>query len=205
MSYPNAWGLRYEEVQSLTWLAYRGQGEAGRWRFPNSGSEWTVEDPVVRGSFRAIVAHGRMTVLSIAGTDDLGDWVDNVAQGTTGVSVQYLRAVHLANSKSPDVVVGHSLGGGMASYVAVYTRRRAATINPAPLNINLVSAAAIRRNGNLVINYVAPGEVLDLLDSGARSMSKVGTIHRVRSRSAFNPLSRHSIANLEGFVMPERI
>lgn len=205
MEYPEAWGLKYEEVQSLTWLAYRGRGTAGRWHFPNAGSDWTVANVYERGSFRAVLVRGRKTVLSLSGTDDRGDWVDNVAQGVTGVSRQYLRAVRLANSTSPEIVVGHSLGGGMASYVAIYTGRRAATINPAPLNLNIVSRIAILRNGNQVINYVAPGEVLDILDAGAPNMKKVGRTYRVGSRGGFNPIARHSIDNLDGFVEPERI
>jgi hypothetical protein len=205
MSYPDAWGLKYEEVQSLTWLAYKGRGTAGRWHFPNSGSDWTVSTVYERGSFRAVLVRGRKTVLSLSGTDDLGDWVDNVSQGVTGVSSQYLRAVRLAKSTAPDVVVGHSLGGGMASYVALYTGRHAATVNPAPLNINLVSAIQMMRHGNLVINYVAPGEVLDILDAGAVNMKKVGRTYRVASRGGFNPIARHSIANLNGFVEPEKI
>lgn len=204
MTYPDAWGLKYEEVQSLTWLAYRGRGTVGRYHFPNTNSDWTISTVYERSSFRAVLVRGRKTVLSLSGTDDAGDWLDNIGQGVAGVSVQYLRAVRLAKSTAPDVVVGHSLGGGMASYVAIYSNRRAAAINPAPLNINPVSAVQMMRHGGNVINYVAPGEVLDILDTGAINMKKVGTTHRVSSHGGFNPIARHSISNLDGFVEPER-
>lgn len=205
MSYPGAWGLTYEEVMSLTWLAYKGRGTIGNWNFPNAGSNWTLAQVFEHSSFRAALITGKKRVLSLSGTDDKGDWVDNIGQGLAGVSPQYLRAVRLANSTAPDVVVGHSLGGGMASYVAIYTGRHAATINPAPLNLNLVSRAAIFKNQSLVINYVAPGEVLDILDAAARNMRKVGRTIRVKSNAGFNPIERHSIGNLEGFVEPVRI
>ncbi|MGI8786679.1 MAG: hypothetical protein ACR2HG_02810 [Pyrinomonadaceae bacterium] len=202
MSYPDAWGLKYEEVMSLAWLAYKGHGTNGTWNFPNAGSTWTIENVFEQGSFRAVLVTGRKRILSLSGTDDAGDWVDNIGQGLTGISGQYLRAVHLAGATAPDVVVGHSLGGGMASYCAIYNGRQAATINPAPLNINPVSAVQMFRRHGLVINYVAPGEVLDILDKTMINMKKIGRIIPVSSNGGANPISRHSIANLVGFVEP---
>ena len=205
MSYPGAWGLTYTEVQSLTWLAYKGNGTTGNYNFPNSGSNWTVTNVFERGSFRAVLLQGRKRVLSLSGTDDGGDWFDNISQGLTGISPQYLRALRVARSTAPEVVVGHSLGGGMASYVAIYGGRHAATINAAPLNINIASAIAMIRNNDLVINYVAPGEALEILDVGSLSMRKVGQVIHVGSNGGFNPIARHGIANLEGFVAPQRM
>lgn len=203
---PGAWGLRYEEVQSLTWLAYKGQGTPGTWNFPNTGTTWQLTRVFERGSFRAVLCTGSKTVLSFSGTDDAGDWVDNIGQGVTGISGQYLHALRVARSTAPEVVVGHSLGGGLASYCAVYGGYPAATINPAALNTNIVSAVAMLRNGSLVINYVASGEVLDLLDIAAPNMRRVGIIHRVGSSGSwFNPIARHGIANLDGFQTPEKV
>lgn len=202
---PGAWGLKYEEVQSLTWLAYKGQGTTGTWNFPNAGSTWRVTSVFERGSFRAVLVEGKKRVLALSGTDDLGDWADNIGQGVTGVSGQYLYALRVARSTAPEVVVGHSLGGGLASYCAIYGGRPAATINPAALNTNLVSAVAMMRNSSLVVNYVASGEILDLLDIAAPNMRRVGIIHRVGSSGGWwNPVARHGIANLDGFEQPER-
>lgn len=207
MSYPDAWGLKYEEVMSLTWLAYKGRGTSGTWDFPNAGSTWTIGGGGVfeHGSFRAVLITGRKRILSLSGTDDAGDWVDNIGQGLTGVSGQYLRALRLARAMSPDIVVGHSLGGGMASYCAIYGGRQAATINPAPLNINPVSGIAMLRHNGLVVNYVVPGEVLDILDGTMINMRKVGKTINVSSTGGFNPIARHSIANLVGFVEPVKV
>jgi hypothetical protein len=204
MSYQDAWGLKYEEVMSLAWLAYRGQGTVGNWNFPNAGSRWSVSNVYEFASYRAVLVQGSKKVLSLAGTDDVLDWYDNVSQGLTGVSPQYIASLALARNIAPDIVVGHSLGGGMASYCALYGGKHAATINPAPLNINPASAIGWLRNRNLVVNYVVPGEILDRLDTFALNMAKVGRIVNVTS-TATSSLDRHSIANLTGFVAPQRI
>lgn len=206
MSYPDAWGLQYEEVQGLTWLAYKNKGTPGRWSLNGSNKTWNLVNVYEKNSFRAVVVkNGQRTILSLSGTDDAADWIDNVGQGLTGVSGQYLYALKIANATAPDIVVGHSLGGGMASYCAIYGRRPAATINPAPLNINIVSGVQMIRNGNLVINYVVGGEVLDVLDTAMVNMRKVGRTYRVGSHGGFNPIERHSIANLDGFAAPQKI
>lgn len=203
MAAPDAWGLKYEEVMSLCWLAYKGQGTAGTWTFSN-GTTWNLTQIFESGSFRAVLVEGRKRVLSFSGTDDLGDWVDNIGQGVTGLSGQYLRAVRTARSTAPEIVVGHSLGGGLASYCALYNGNLAATINPAPLNINLISGVTMIRNGSKVINYVAPGEVLALLDAAMLNMMKVGRTYNVGTTGGWSPVARHSIANLVGFTAPTK-
>ena len=205
MAIPDAWGLKYQEVVGLTWLSYKANGNVGDWIFPNVGSRWTVTNIFERGSFRAALITGRKRILSLAGTDDKWDWGDNIGQGLAGVSVQYIRALRLARSAAPDIVVGHSLGGGMASYCAVYGSKFAATINPAPLNINPFSGIGMIRNSHLVINYVAPGEALDVLDHAAITMRRVGKIYHVKSNGGFNPINRHLLGFLDGFVAPQRV
>ena len=203
MSTPDAWGLSFPEVMGLTWLAYKGNGMVGRWNI--NGGTWNVRSVYEQGSFRAVLVEGRDNVLSFSGTDDGGDWVDNVGQGVAGASGQYIHALRLALQTSANIVVGHSLGGGLAAYCGIYARKRAATINPAPLNINLASLVGMAANQNLVINYVAPGEVLQLLNSVAPNMCLVGRRYSVPSSGGFNPIMRHSISNLDGFVAPTRM
>ena len=206
MSVPDAWGLEYEEVTSLCWLAYKGQGTPGRWRFSN-GSTWTLANVFERSGFRAVLVHGEKTILSFSGTDmpELEDWANNLQQGLQGISPYYLYALQLSRSNAADVVVGHSLGGGLASYVAIYGGKYAATINPAPLNINLASGIAMMRNNDLVVNYVAAGEALDLLDGAMVIMRRVGKIYNVPSSGGFNPVDRHLLGNLTGFTPPTRV
>jgi hypothetical protein len=206
MAYPDAWGLKYEEVVSLTWLAYKGQGTFGTYQFQN-GSTWEVTNVFEVGGFRAVLVKGNeKTILSFSGTDmtQAEDWNNNILQGVQGISPYYLYALYYARTNAADVVVGHSLGGGLASYCAVYGGKPAATINPAPLNINLASGIGMLKNGNLVVNYVATGEALELLDIAAPNMTKVGRTIHVGSGS-FDPISRHLLGNLSGFSAPVKI
>jgi len=203
MSIPDAWGLSFEEVVGLTWLAYKGNGTVGAWNI--GGRTWNLVTVYEQGSFRAVLMNGSQTVLSFSGTDDRGDWADNIGQGMLGASGQYIRALELANQTSPGMVVGHSLGGGLAAYCAIYAGKLAATINPAPLNINLASLVGMAAHMNNVINYIVPGEVLQLLNTVAPNMGIVGHRYHVSTTGGFDPIQRHSIANLVGFVAPTRM
>ena len=207
MNYPSAWGLSYQEVMGLCWLAYKGNpgdGRAKKGDWMIDGSRWRFETAIIEGSFAAAVIKGRFSILSLSGTDDAMDWADNIAQGLLGISNQYVKAVKYANRYSPDVVVGHSLGGGMASYTSIYANKRSATLNAAPLNINPVSAVQILRRRRKVINYVVPGEVLNILDVTMPTMTKIGTTYRVGSNGG-GPVEKHLIKNLEGFIQPVRM
>ena len=202
MSTQNAFGLTYEDVIGLSWLAY--EGTVGRWRFGN-GKFWEITTVNETFNFRAVVvtsSEGKK-ILSFSGTDSglTPDWIDNLMQGTTGMSWQYSYAAGVALYHRPDMLVGHSLGGGLASYVAIHQGRNAATINPAPLH--LVGAG----NGplmvifkNKVINYVAKGEALDLLDI-LPSMARVGTINYVPSIGK-DPIQKHLLRYLAAYVAP---
>ncbi len=204
--YPGAWGLQYEEVQGLCWLAYKGCGSKGLYQLSN-GSTWEITKVIEFGDFRAIVATGKdKTVLSFSGTDltSIEDWLNNLLQGGTGISPYYAYALSVAGSNSADVLVGHSLGGGLASYCAIYTGRIAATINPAPLHINLVSGLPMFVNSNLVVNYCAVGEALQFLDALAGSMSKVGRVIRVATTGP-NMFYKHLLDYLVGFAKPLRM
>lgn len=205
MSIPNAWGLKYEEVISLAWLAYKGQGRVGKWEFPNAKSKWNLKQVYSFGPFNAVVVEGKKRVLSFSGTDEGLDWVDNIQQGVMGFSVQYLNALTLAKAVSPDVVVGHSLGGGLASYVGIYHGKHAVTVNPAALNINLVSGVQMLRNHHLIFNYVARGEILDVVDKYAPNMKRVGRIHYLPPGKSNSTMGKHSLKNLPGFKKPKDI
>lgn len=200
MSAPNAWGLTYNQVISLCWLAYAGQGTEGQWKF-SDGTLWTLNEVNEVGSFRAVLvtSPSGKKILSFSGTDGLltFDWVANAMQEVIGLAPQYTYASALGVYYSPDVVVGHSLGGGLATYTGVYRGIQTATFNPAPL-VNPPSSSK-------VINYVVKGEGLDILDKydGTRT-TRVGPIHYVQS-TGLNPVDKHLIKNLVGFVAPTRV
>jgi pimeloyl-ACP methyl ester carboxylesterase len=203
MPEPSTWGLKYEEVVGLTWLAYKGQGTVGRWRFPNAGSVWNLTAVYQVLNFRAVLVEGPKRILSFSGTDQLTDWGDNIQQGLLGLSPQYLGALAVALQARPEIVVGHSLGGGLASYVAIYQGRRAATVNPAPLNINLASGLPMIINNGSVFNYVVRGEALDVLDTYTLGMRRIGRIHYVSSTGT-DLVAKHLLPNLVGFNAPVR-
>lgn len=205
MSVPGAWGLDYTEVLGLTWLAYKGNSSTGSYAIGQNS--WHVDHIEEKGSFRAIIASGKTKVLSLAGTDDAGDWVDNASQGLTGLSWQYAKARRLANAHGVHVVVGHSLGGGMATYCGVFAGKKVATVNPASLNRNLFSLIGQMKNSDLVINYVATGEILDTvqLTVGWVAGNRVGKIIRVGSNAAWYDLvGKHGVSNMEGFIQPTK-
>jgi pimeloyl-ACP methyl ester carboxylesterase len=79
-------------------------------------------------------------MVALAGTQDRTDWMTNIKQGVGLVPDQYDRAAQLvaaAKSKYGDrvVVVGHSLGGGLATYAALSNHVRAQTYNAAGLGL----------------------------------------------------------------------
>ncbi len=202
----SAWGLSYQDVLGLCWLAYSGQGTEGRWRF-QTGTLWNLTDVTEPGNFRAVVvtSPSGKKILSFSGTDSgpSPDWLDNITQGLTGLSWQYSFAAATGMYFRPNIVVGHSLGGGLASYVAIHQGRSAATVNPAPLHLTGVTGGnLIPRliNDDKVINYVARGEALDLLNY-LPSMERVGTVHYVPTTGS-DPIQKHLLSYFSGFVPP---
>ena len=203
MSTPSAWGLTYEQVISLCWLAYAGQGTVGQWKF-SDGTMWTLNEVNEVGIFRAVLVTSPTgkKILSYSGTDDPADWIDNVLQRVISLSPQYTYAAAIGRYYSPDIVVGHSLGGGLASYTAVRLGLETATFNPAPLS--LFNGLPQYVYGGKVTNYVVRGEALDLMDTYDPSSSRIGKIYYVQS-SGTNPIEKHLINFLVGFVAPKRV
>ncbi len=210
MPIPDAHGVKYLDVVTLCWLAYKENGvKTGDVWTSCVGTSWQIKNVYEIGPFRAILAQGSgKLILSFSGTDELLDWLDNISQGLTGVSGQYLAAQVVASGATCNMVVGHSLGGGLASFVAIHQGKMAATVNPAPLHIlpTPVGAANIInmiRNGSKVVNYVVHFEALDLLDIAALSMRRVGRIIHVPSTGS-DPIQKHLLDHLVGFTPPRK-
>ncbi|MFO0925043.1 MAG: RHS repeat-associated core domain-containing protein [Pirellulales bacterium] len=96
--------------------------------------------------FRALLFANQLSqerVLSYAGTDDFPDVVTDVWQGILGGTVQYQLAVdtfasYANRGLTPHHVVGHSLGGGLASTVSIVYGVRGTTFNGAGVHPHTV-------------------------------------------------------------------
>lgn len=111
---------------------------------PPAGSSWELmpgsfrDDPIT--GFNAAVYRNTETgeiVLTFRGTTptDPRDWDDNVQNAVSGMGVQYAEALAYATEMQAEydvtTVVGHSLGGGLAQYVAAIQDLRGVTFNAA--------------------------------------------------------------------------
>jgi len=86
---------------------------------------------------------GDEIVISYAGTynKSFGDLATDLALGVFGVSstqlyeaAEYYMQVKADNSSAKIILTGHSLGGGLASLVAVFFNETATTFDQAPFN-----------------------------------------------------------------------
>jgi len=199
-SIPSAHGVQYLDVVTLSWLAYKGNFRFGRWRSV-TGKVWRTVTRYQRGPLHAVLVEGDKRILAFSGTDEPLDWADNIMQAVIGLSGQYLNALDIARNSGCEIVVGHSLGGGLASFAAIHTGKRCATVNPAPLALTPANREQIARRGHLVVNYVVSGEILEIIDALLPNMSSVGAKINVPSRGR-SPIAKHYLSNLIGFAPP---
>jgi hypothetical protein len=223
MAVPDAHGIvPYLDVATLCWLAYKdrkgGEPRRGPWLWLScKGNKWKVVEEIERGPLHAIVVQGSREnknkvsgkiILAFSGTDEWADWRDNIDQGLKGISDQYFQALMISKAYVCEMVVGHSLGGGLASFVAIHRGIKAATVNPAPLRVSAINnAEIINKRSYLVKNYVVLGEVLDILDKRSSKMTRVGEIIPVKPKAgdAMDSITLHMLDNLAGFAPPTKI
>jgi pimeloyl-ACP methyl ester carboxylesterase len=124
---------------------------------------YETEGPL--GGFAAIIVKKPCSwrALVYRGSNDPRDWVLNNIPGAVSPipPPQYVEGLARAVFHQPSVVVGHSLGGGIATYAAAMTGGSAATIFPAPISPGWLGIP-FPRWGTNIQNYVSPGEVLSL-------------------------------------------
>lgn len=166
---------------------------------------WTVvdvreDDGFYDNGFRAIILSGETDsriVVAFAGTDFgdfFGDWLTNATQALGFVPEQYEMADRLVaeikaqNPQKTVVVVGHSLGGGLAAYAAARNKVHGVGINSAPLNDNLVATAPHKDDINFV-HYVDDDDVVSSLPG-----TLIGTIcEHHNPRSCLEFIDNHRI------------
>lgn len=119
------------------------------------------------------------TMLTYRGTNNavtgVQDWVTNASQGMGMKSDQYNQAMYLATkvkdviSPAP-VIVGHSLGGGLASAAVSATKLPGFTFNAAGLHENTVArggGASRVDTATLIKTQAVDGEILTLVQDYA--------------------------------------
>lgn len=117
------------------------------------------------------------TMLTYRGTNNAvtgkQDWLTNLNQGLGKETQQYNQAMDLARLAknalpSPPVIVGHSLGGGLAASAVGVTGLQGYTFNAAGLHANTVArkdGAAMDRIAPLMTTQAVDGEILTLAQS----------------------------------------
>lgn len=170
----------------------------------------TLSNGLQYGLYQREKENGEMEyVLAFAGTNDLKDVQQDLDQ-FTGVNAasQYGDAIVLGGKFASlyagyeKTIVGHSLGGGLATAAAMYTEIPAITFNPAAITESTKAKLAIQdRFGKNITNYVVFGEPLSVIQS-AMKMSLPGNtiqlfVHK-RSRNPFvKSFSAHKISTIK--------
>ncbi|WP_300666991.1 YqiA/YcfP family alpha/beta fold hydrolase, partial [Fluviicola sp.] len=122
-------------------------------------------------------------VYALRGTDEKIDWNHNLSQAF-GTSEQY----ELAISNSQKIIekfglgkvtiVGHSLGGGLATAAALKTGADAIVFNPAWVSDLTISQMGLNRDNYInVKSFVVAGEVLDKSQASAKYI--IGQLNRI--------------------------
>ncbi len=220
--YPQDMMRKSLEYAHLAQLAYENQN------FRAGTLGWTYEERLLiqRTGFHAVVfSKGSETVLAFAGTTFTSgsDWLANFGQAAFGRSSQYSEAIAYAESVireyGPNVhLVGHSLGGGLASAAALSHGIRATTfnaagLNPATIQVSLDRADELidawRVRGEILTTlqdasipwwFKLPGalgtalDIFDLID--AATPSSVGKTHWLTDYSFSSPVNQHLMSTV---------
>jgi hypothetical protein len=112
-------------------------------------------------------------VLAFAGTNDMEDVQQDLSQFfNTGAASQYGNAVTLGRKFASyydgyeKTIVGHSLGGGLATAASMATDIPAITFNPAAMTEYTKTQLGIQNsNGTSITNYVVAGEPLSIIQN----------------------------------------
>lgn len=140
---------------------------------------------------------------AISGTQDAKDWLTNLGQ-VVGISDQHDRAAEAAESLAAELgienltIVGHSKGGGQATYCALRTGCDAITFNPAGLGLykfNLEHPSSPR-----IDSFVMTTDPLNIFQLVAQliafDITADGSVHYIKpaKHTAFNIDNTHGMA-----------
>ena len=151
-------------------------------------------------------------VLAFAGTNDMYDVGQDISQFLgAGNASQYGQAVTLANQFSSlydgyeKTIVGHSLGGGLATVAAMVTGIPAITFNPAAITEFTKEKLSIQNSAGLnITNYIVAGDPLSMFQKGV-GLKLLGTTNVIyidaSSKVPFsNSYKAHSISTFKHYL-----
>lgn len=168
-----------------------------------AGTMMDIDAREISGGFAAykISKPRGWSALVFRGSDDWRDWVLNNVPGAV-VPVpppQYGAGRRMAMRHGAScVLVGHSLGGGIASYVAAQQGMNAATIFPAPISPVWLALPLPPwpASGTKIQNYVCHGEVLTVAATLSPNLMRYGRDVWIQS-NAGGPIDKHGLDQIK--------
>ena len=170
----------------------------------------SISNGLQYGIYQREMENGEMEyVLAFAGTNDYKDVQQDISQFLgTGPASQYGNAVSLGRQFASlydgyeKTIVGHSLGGGLATAASMSTDIPAITFNPAAMTEYTRTQLGIQNNpGTNVTNYVVAGEPLSVLQNiaGMHLPGITNYIHVQNSSSNpfVNTFNAHKISTIK--------
>ncbi|MEX1366368.1 MAG: hypothetical protein AB1Z98_24800 [Nannocystaceae bacterium] len=166
------------------------------------GQTLSIESREIVGGFAAyrITKPGGWNALVFRGSDDWRDWVLNNVPGAIlpVPPPQYGSGRRMARRfQDGTTLVGHSLGGGIASYAAAQQGMDAVTIFPAPINPAWLAfpLPPWPAEGTNILNYVAGGEILTVAAAASPHLRRYGRDVWVQSDGG-GPVDKHDLTKI---------
>lgn len=189
IAYDGKVGEVYQFADGTYWRVDKNQDDSG---FFHNGFKAVAMRRVVadgNGGYKDDPTDNRVAV-GFAGTDGLNDVDDDIDQALGQTPEQYQDGLKFTQqvrdeaSKTCETVTatGHSLGGGIATYISIETGIPATAINSAPLSNNKVPDG--KNFDGQITQYYAKGEILTDVDDANPTDQRPGKHVEIGARYA---------------------